>query len=29
MIYDEKNVLTDDELVIDRDFLRTSKHAYL
>ena len=29
MIYDEKNVLTDDELVIDRDFLRTSKHVYL
>ena len=29
MIHDEKNVLTDDELVIDRDFLRTSKHVYL
>ena len=29
MIHDEKNVLTDDELVINRDFLRTSKHAYL
>ena len=27
MIYDENNVLTDDELVIVRDFLRTSKHA--
>ena len=23
MIHDENNVLTDDELVIDRDFLRT------
>ena len=29
MIHDEKNVLTDDELVIVRDFLRTSKHACL
>ena len=27
MIYDKNNVLTDDELVIVRDFLRTSKHA--
>ena len=29
MIHDENNVLTDDELVIVRDFLRTSKHASL
>ena len=29
MIHDENNVLTDDELVIVRDFLRTSKHACL
>ena len=29
MIHDEHNVLTDDELVIVRDFLRTSKHACL
>ena len=29
MIHDENDVLTDDELVIVRDFLRTSKHAYL
>ena len=28
MICDENNVLTDDELVIVRDFLRTSKHVY-
>ena len=27
MIHDENNVLTNDELVIVRDFLRTSKHA--
>ena len=27
MIQDENSVLTDDELVIVRDFLRTSKHA--
>ena len=27
MIHDENNVLTDDELVIVRGFLRTSKHA--
>ena len=29
MIKDENSVLTDDELVIVRDFLRTSKHACL
>ena len=29
MIHDENNVLTDDELVIVMDFLRTSKHACL
>ena len=29
MIYDENHVLADDELVIVRDFLRTSKHACL
>ena len=29
MIHDENDVLTDDELVIVRDFLRTSKHACL
>ena len=29
MIHDENNVLTNDELVIVRDFLRTSKHACL
>ena len=29
MIYDKNNVLTDDELVIVRDFLRMSKHACL
>ena len=29
MIHDENNVLTDDELVIVRDFLRTSKHVCL
>ena len=29
MIHDVSNVLTDDELVIVRDFLRTSKHACL
>ena len=29
MIHDENNVLTNDELVIVGDFLRTSKHAYL
>ena len=29
MIHDENNVLTDDELVIVRDFLRMSKHACL
>ena len=29
MIHDENNVLTDDELVNVRDFLRTSKHACL
>ena len=28
MIHDENNVLIDDQLVIVRDFLRTSKHAY-
>ena len=27
MIHNENNVLTDDEVVIVRDFLRTSKHA--
>ena len=27
MIHDQSNVLTDDELVIVRAFLRTSKHA--
>ena len=29
MIHDENNVLMDVELVIVRDFLRTSKHACL
>ena len=29
MIHGENNVLTDDELVIVRDFLRTSKHSFL
>ena len=29
MIHDQSNVLTDDELVIVRAFLRTSKHACL
>ena len=29
LINDENNVLTDDELVIARNFLRTSKHACL
>ena len=29
MIHDENSVLTDDELVIVRDFLRTPKHACL
>ena len=29
MIHDENNMLTDDELVIVRGFLRTSKHACL
>ena len=29
MIHDENNVLTDDELVIVRDLLKESKHAYL
>ena len=29
MIHDVSNVLTDDELVIVGDFLRTSKHACL
>ena len=29
MIHDENNALMDDELVIFRDFLRTSKHACL
>ena len=29
MIHNENDVLADDELVIVRDFLRTSKHAYL
>ena len=29
MIHDENNVLTDDELVIVRNFLRTSNHAFL
>ena len=29
MIHDENNVLTDDEIVVVRDFLRKSKHAYL
>ena len=29
MIHHENNVLVDDELVIIRDFLRTSKHACL
>ena len=28
MIHDENNVLTDDELVIVRDLLKTSKHAH-
>ena len=27
MIHDENNVLTNDELVVVRDFLRKSKHA--
>ena len=29
MIHDEINLLTDDELVTTRDFLRTPKHACL
>ena len=29
MIHDENNVLTDDELVIVREFSRTSKHEFL
>ena len=29
MIHDENNVLTDDELVVVRDFSRKSKHACL
>ena len=29
MIHDENNVLTDDKLIIVRDFLRISKHACL
>ena len=29
MIHDENNVLADDELVIVRDFLRTSKNGCL
>ena len=29
MVHYENNVLTDDELVIVRDFLRTSTHAIL
>ena len=29
MIHYENNVMTDDELVIVMDFLRTSKNAYL
>ena len=29
MIHDENNVLTDDEIVVVRDFLRKPKHAYL
>ena len=29
MIHDENNVLTDDELVVVRYFLKTSKHACL
>ena len=28
-IHDENDVLTDDDLVVVRDFLRKSKHAYL
>ena len=28
-MHDEKNVLTDDELFIVRDFLKTSKHVCL
>ena len=28
-IHDENNALTDDELVVVRDLLRKSKHAYL
>ena len=29
MIHDENNVLTNDELIVIRDFLRKLKHAYL
>ena len=29
MIYDENNVLTDDELVVVRDFLKKLKHGCL
>ena len=29
IVHNENNVLTDDELVITTDFLRTSKHACL
>ena len=29
MIHDENNLLADDELIIVRDFLKTSKHACL
>ena len=29
MMHDENNVLTDDKLVIVRDFLKTSKYACL
>ena len=29
MMHDENNVLTDDELVVIRNFLRNSKHACL
>ena len=29
MIHEENDVLTDDELVIARDFLKESKYAYI
>ena len=29
MIHDETDVLTDDELVVARNFFKKSKHAYL